>query len=227
MTFRWQATNKADGSPVNVAATLFSDGRVRFDYGPGNTNLSPTVGLSSGNGYTVRMSPDDGLATLTSVPSILYSLAPGITDVGAYEFRGSSADVTPPTVTSVTPASVVGGTANQVRIDFSEEPNPIDATATANYQLRDAGMDGVFGTSDDNVYQLTPAVRSASSTYVLLNVAGGAPLESHIPTHRGRQHLPRSFRPATQRLRHGGQQPRSDRHPRPARRPGFADNLSH
>jgi hypothetical protein len=107
------------------------------------------------------------------MPSILYSLASGVTDVGAYEFRGSSADVTPPTVTSVTPASVVGGTANQIRIDFSEEPNPIDATATANYQLRDAGPDGVFGTSDDHVYQLTPQF-TGSTSYVLLNVAGGA-----------------------------------------------------
>ncbi len=36
---RWNATNKANNSDVNVAAVLFNDGRIRFDYGGGNANL--------------------------------------------------------------------------------------------------------------------------------------------------------------------------------------------
>ena len=41
VTIRWNATDQADGSQANLAATLFSDGSVRFDYGAGNTNLTP------------------------------------------------------------------------------------------------------------------------------------------------------------------------------------------
>ena len=54
MTFRWNATNEADDSDVNFAVTLFSDGRIRFDYGAGNTSLTPTVGISMGNGRIYR-----------------------------------------------------------------------------------------------------------------------------------------------------------------------------
>ena len=42
------ATNEADNSDVQFSIPLFKDGRMRFDYGPGNTNLSPTIGASIG-----------------------------------------------------------------------------------------------------------------------------------------------------------------------------------
>jgi hypothetical protein len=96
-------------------------------------------------------------------------------DAGALEFRGSSLDVTPPTVTSVTPAGVTGATAFQIRVAFSEEPNPIDALAPAEYQLRDAGPDGTFGTADDGVYTLTPHF-TFGTNFVLLDVLGGVAL---------------------------------------------------
>ncbi len=35
--FRWNATNEADSSDVQLAITLFANGEVRFDYGSGIT----------------------------------------------------------------------------------------------------------------------------------------------------------------------------------------------
>ncbi len=64
VTIRWNATNKADGSDVNTAVTLFSDGRYRLDYGPGNRGLTPTIGVSSGDGQTYDLSSYNGLSNL-------------------------------------------------------------------------------------------------------------------------------------------------------------------
>src|SRR5207245_658122 len=119
----------------NFAVALFSDGRIRFDYGPGNTNLSPTIGLSMGNA-AARIAAYDGRASLTDAHSVMFSLQPGFVDIGAYEFRGSSLDVTPPTVRGTSPAAVDAGGATtsraaQIDLTFSEEVNPIDANAPA------------------------------------------------------------------------------------------------
>ena len=70
VTIRWDATNKADNSDVNFAVTLFDDGRVRFDYGAGNTNLTPTVGISLGDGLSYDLSIYNNAADLTSVNSV-------------------------------------------------------------------------------------------------------------------------------------------------------------
>src|SRR4029077_17247295 len=100
VTITWNVTNLADDSLVNFAVVLTSDGRIRFDYGSGNTNLHPLIGLSQGHNQAYRLSSYNGQATLTSVNSIEFDLAPGFTDMGAYEFRGNSLDSTPPSVTS-------------------------------------------------------------------------------------------------------------------------------
>jgi autotransporter-associated beta strand protein len=60
---------------------------------------------------------------------------------------------------------------SQIAVTFSEEPNPIDARATANYELRRA-VNGVFDDSDDVVYKLTPQY-TLGSDLVQLYIAGG------------------------------------------------------
>jgi len=69
--FRWQAVIWQDGTPCNFSVTLYEDGRIRFDYGSGNTNLTPTVGISAGNGsdYLI-ISGHDGAETLTNADSV-------------------------------------------------------------------------------------------------------------------------------------------------------------
>ena len=176
VTIRWVATAKSTGGPVNFAVTLYSNGQFRFDYGAGNANLAPTVGVSYGNGVAASYSPGfNAAASLAVSGSTSFALQPGYVDVGAYEFRGSSSDTTPFLVTGVTPVSVANGVAAGIRIDFGKLPNPIDASAPANYQLRDAGPDGIFGTPDDHYYQITPQY-AQNTSYVILNVSGGVPL---------------------------------------------------
>src|SRR5262249_53316308 len=177
VTIRWNATNEANGSDVQFSVTLFSSGQFRFDYGPGNANLTPTVGVSYGNGRSERVVPGyDNATTLTCANSVLWRLPHGYADMGAYEFRGSSLDVTPPTIIGTTPAGVhagsnVGGV-NQIQLTLSEEVNPIDAVAQANYELRNAGPDHVFNSNDDIVIPLAPQYTLGTSV-VTLQVPSG------------------------------------------------------
>jgi hypothetical protein len=119
------------------------------------------VGISAGDGQTYQqLAGYDGQATLTNAPSVELDLRPGTADIGAYEFRGSSLDVTPPTVAGTFPPVVqaggsTGGALNTIQLNFSEDVNPNDAISTAVYELRQAGSGG-FGSVDDVVYPLTP-----------------------------------------------------------------------
>ncbi len=175
VTFRWVATNTVDQSQANFAVTLYSGGNIQFYYGAGNTNLTPTIGLSAGNGWAYQLlSGYSGRTNLTSAASVLYTLEPGIVDLGAYEFQGSSLNLTPPSITSVTPAFVeTGGTGfsfTQLQLTFSEPVNAIDADSTAVYQLVQAGSSG-FGSPNDVIYPLTPQYNSTSNK-VTLTVTG-------------------------------------------------------
>ena len=80
--FTWVASNAVDNSPVNFSVVLFNTGAIRFDYGPGNTNLSPTIGLSSGNGQSYVYAPNNHQSTLTNAHSVLFNFAPGVADLG-------------------------------------------------------------------------------------------------------------------------------------------------
>ena len=176
MKFTWKATNAVDNSPASFSVLLFSDGRIRFDYGPGNTNLTPTVGISAGDPVNFQFLGYDNSAALTNANSVLFTLPPGIADMGAYEFEGSSTDATPPTITASTPSAVQSGSSAypfaQIGLTFSKPLNPIDGSAGSEYLLVGAGPDGTFGTADDVVYALSPQY-TPGGTQVLLSVSGG------------------------------------------------------
>ena len=102
---RWRGKNLETFDTVNFAITLYSDGRIRFDYGPGNTHLTPTVGISRGHGGDFLVAgTHDGEATLTNANSLEFTLVgsklpPGLslsssgvlsgtpTTKGVYKFR--------------------------------------------------------------------------------------------------------------------------------------------
>jgi parallel beta-helix repeat protein len=177
VTIRWDATNEADDSDVNVAVTLFNTGEIQLHYGPGNTNLTPTVGISAGDGVQYLLAAYDGDATLTNANSIEFALEVGIFDIGAYEFQGSSTDTTPPTVTGTIPAAIDAATAtnaavSQIIVLFSEALDPIDANAPANYDLRGPGLDGNYDTGDDDIFVLAPSY-GVGNLFVTVNVIGG------------------------------------------------------
>ncbi len=97
----------------NSAVTLVNSGEIQFDYGPGNANLTPTIGISAGDGFNFDLAQYDGQSNLGNANSLSYTLVPGFVDLGAFEFQGNSADTTPPTVTAVQPAGIfAAGTIN-------------------------------------------------------------------------------------------------------------------
>ncbi|MBI9018525.1 MAG: right-handed parallel beta-helix repeat-containing protein [Phycisphaerae bacterium] len=183
VTIRWKATNKADDSDVNFAIKLFSTGEIQFDYGAGNTNLTPTVGISAGDSAHYEITSHNTQPILTDADTLQFVFESGIADIGAYEFVGSSSDTTPPTVVSVDPTEIeTSAIANLrdgiVQVVFSEAINPIDATAIANYDLRCSGADGVFDTFDDVVLGIHDIIYMAGSTLVTLPIDGGVDLVS-------------------------------------------------
>jgi parallel beta-helix repeat protein len=177
VTVRWNATVEATGGDANFAVTLFSDGSIRFDYGAGNAGLSPTIGLSMGNGLALLLASYDGAGDLGGADSLRFALGPGSTDIGAHEFQGSRADVDAPAVDEA--AVFEGGTPerplSQVVIRFSEPLNVIDARAPSNYELRWAGPDGVFDNGDDASLPLAPRYAPGSLLVVIdVLTEGGA-----------------------------------------------------
>ncbi|MGA2256316.1 MAG: right-handed parallel beta-helix repeat-containing protein, partial [Thermoguttaceae bacterium] len=179
VTVRWQATNAADGSQVDFAVVLFSDGSFRFDYGPENTNVgSAIIGISAGNGDNYQIASYTGQSSLTDATSLAYTLQPGFVDIGAYEFLGSSLNTTPPAITATTP-SVVGGSGtttapfDQFQLTLSEPLNPIDANAPAAFQLLSLRGSG------NTVYTLVPQYTPGSTTLTLsIVLPGGGELPS-------------------------------------------------
>ncbi len=173
-TIRWNATNKADNSDVNFSITLAATGEVTFNYGPGNTNLTPTIGISRGNNRDIHLATGfDGAANLTGPRAVGFQLVPGITDMGAYEFRGNSLDVQSPTLVASVPAAIhaSGVTAlalSNLQLSFSEEVNPIDARSPAAYELRSAGANNLFGDADDVLYPLRPAYAPGQNSLQLV-----------------------------------------------------------
>ncbi len=74
VTFRWDAETYSGGYQVNMSTTLYADGRIQFHYGSGNTGLSPTIGISSGNGSDYLLS--------------MYNNAGQLPDANSLEYRG-------------------------------------------------------------------------------------------------------------------------------------------
>jgi parallel beta-helix repeat protein len=187
VTIRWNATNEANNADVNFSVTLSNDGSIQFNYGSGNTGLTPTVGISRGDGNIHVLSTYNNASTLTNAESIRFVLTPGVTfaDMGAYEFRGNSNDAAPPQIVGTDPAFIEASGAcdvdlNQVKVFFSEEVNAIDANAPANYELRRA-VNGTFGDSDDVIYPLTPSYSYNSSTAESVATVGILPTGGTLP----------------------------------------------
>ncbi|MCC6640239.1 MAG: right-handed parallel beta-helix repeat-containing protein, partial [Deltaproteobacteria bacterium] len=182
-TFRWQGSMRDPGtdaflSAVNFSVTLFADGTFRFDYGAGNQGMTPTVGISAGNGITFVVSKYDGQASLGGASSVLWSPTPGLTyfDAGAYEFQGRSDDAVPPRVTGVLGLPAEGGTTalafSSIQVSFSEALQGISATSPANYILLEAGADHGFDTIDDVRIPVAPAY-SFPETNLVLSLPNG------------------------------------------------------
>ena len=185
----WQALTTRDMNSVS-ADPLFLD----MD---GADNVLGEKGVPEGNGFDDNFGPrtnsaaidaaDGSVALTTDALGRLRVDDPGrlntgtgaipYTDIGAYEFQGSSLDITPPTViaSALHTHESAGVLSHEIHVIFSEPIDLIDALATANYEFREAGDDQLFGNSDDIVYLLTPHYTSGS-TELILEIDASKPL---------------------------------------------------
>jgi subtilisin family serine protease len=69
---RWIAERKETGDAVNVEVVLFENGRIEFNYGSGNNNLSSTVGISGEESGQYHLASYDGLNQLSQVQTVLF-----------------------------------------------------------------------------------------------------------------------------------------------------------
>ena len=54
---------------VSFETVLYRDGDIRFNYGQTNAGLTPTVGISAGDGVNYTMSTRDGAGTISAYES--------------------------------------------------------------------------------------------------------------------------------------------------------------
>ncbi|MBW1896231.1 MAG: IPT/TIG domain-containing protein, partial [Deltaproteobacteria bacterium] len=73
VSFRWAGKRYGNTDPINVEAILHKDGRIEFNYGSGNADLSPTIGISSGEGSEYHLSLYDGSSLLEKAETVLYT----------------------------------------------------------------------------------------------------------------------------------------------------------
>ncbi len=84
ITFRWSAVTRSGLYPCNFSATLYDSGDIHFHYGAGNTNLTPTIGISAGEGASsdrYLLTSYDALPVLTNANSLKLewlALPPGL-----------------------------------------------------------------------------------------------------------------------------------------------------
>ena len=74
---RWDAHTYYGDDPADVEAVLYRDGRIRFNYGAAHTGLTPTIGVSAGDGVHYLLSSRNGAPSIpANVSSLLTYEAP-------------------------------------------------------------------------------------------------------------------------------------------------------
>ncbi len=80
--FRWQAVTYSGSHDTNFEAILYRDGHIRFNYGVQAGGLTPTIGISKGDGVTYQLAYDNNLSTTNNFQSILYTPSGWNTNTG-------------------------------------------------------------------------------------------------------------------------------------------------
>jgi hypothetical protein len=72
LAIRWDGSTYSGSLPVDAEVILYESGGIQFNYGDGNTGLTPTIGISRGDGVFFYVSPHDGASALTLADSDRY-----------------------------------------------------------------------------------------------------------------------------------------------------------
>jgi len=83
VAIRWAAHTWADSLPVNAEIVLFRDGSIQFNYNFAQDGLTPTIGLSSGDGSHHTMSARNNVSSIPGGETSRFArtgvLPPGLT----------------------------------------------------------------------------------------------------------------------------------------------------
>jgi alpha-tubulin suppressor-like RCC1 family protein/flagellar hook assembly protein FlgD len=71
--FRWKAVTWSDSRDTNFEVILHRDGTIRFNYGNQGGELSPTIGVSKGDGTNYSITYDNDITSTNQMESIDYS----------------------------------------------------------------------------------------------------------------------------------------------------------
>ncbi|MBN2316290.1 MAG: DUF4347 domain-containing protein [Sedimentisphaerales bacterium] len=74
ITIRWEGyTYESNGDDmVDFMVTLYREGTIRFDFGVGNIDLTPTIGISAGDGIHYTLSSRDGVSEIPANVASLF-----------------------------------------------------------------------------------------------------------------------------------------------------------
>ncbi len=89
VTIRWQASTIApDNSAVDFSVVLSENGEIRFDYGITNTSVTPTIGVSNGDGTHYTLASINGNGVLTGQNSLLFRIPVGLPEGMEFDSTG-------------------------------------------------------------------------------------------------------------------------------------------
>ena len=149
MTIRWNGERYGTGDPVAFSATLFADGTIHFNYGPGNTGLSPTIGISSGDGTRYVLSTYNNAGSLTWADTHEFAM-PVPLPAGMMLHPTGELTGTPTEAGTFEPRFVV--TDSLGRRDMRQLTLVIEETCT--FELGDLNCDGILDAFDIDPFVL-------------------------------------------------------------------------
>jgi M6 family metalloprotease-like protein len=145
---RWHGETYSGGNTVRFSVVLFNDGRVRFDYGNGNSGISPNVGISRGEGGIYDFpSSHDGASNLSNANSVMFTLNGSQMPPGLSLSTGGVLSGTPTADATYTPWFRV--TDNKYRYDLAQLNIDVGSTTDCNSNGVDDSDDIANGTSQD------------------------------------------------------------------------------
>jgi len=80
VTVRWDAVTYSGQHPVDVSAVLFDDGRIQFHYGASNSPVTPTVGVSNGDGIGYTLASHNASGSLANANSLEFTPTSALPD---------------------------------------------------------------------------------------------------------------------------------------------------
>jgi len=102
VAIRWQGETYSTGAAVEFEAVLYADGTIEFNYGATMSGISPTIGISNGDGTNYLLSQYNGQTSISigTAAHLVYAapLPPGLslasngvlsgmpTEIGSYAF---------------------------------------------------------------------------------------------------------------------------------------------